>query len=53
MEWLVYDPETETIIERGFADNVAADNWVTEQVKKGVEDAKHWIICQDADGFGS
>jgi hypothetical protein len=53
MEWLVYEPETETIIERGFADNVAAENWVTEQVKSGVEAARFWIICQDAEGFGS
>jgi hypothetical protein len=53
MEWLVYEPETETIIERGFADNVAAERWVTEQIANGVEAARGWIICQDAEGFGS
>jgi hypothetical protein len=53
MEWLVYEPETETIIKRGFADNTVAEAWVTAQVENGIEAARQWIICQDADGFGS
>lgn len=51
--WLVYEPDTETIIERGFADNVAADKWVSKKIEDGVEAARHWIICEDAEGFGS
>lgn len=49
--WLVFDPTSETIVERGFEGNVAAEAWVQQQIEDGVEDARQWIICEDAEGF--
>lgn len=49
--WLVFDPGSETVVERGFADNAAADQWVEQQIADGVLDARHWIICENAEGF--
>jgi len=49
--WLVFDPTTSTIVERGFADNAVADEWVQQQIEDGMEAARHWIICPDVEGF--
>lgn len=49
--WLVFDPVTETIIERGFADNNIADQWVQNQIMEGNEAARNYIICPDVEGF--
>jgi hypothetical protein len=49
--WLIYDPATETIVEKGFENNVKADEWVVKQIEDGVEDARNWIICPDSPGF--
>ena len=49
--WLVFDPATETIVERDFPDDQQAVAWVAKQVEDGVVDAKHWLVCPDVEGF--
>ena len=49
--WLVYDPETGAIIQRGFADNIIADQWVQNQIMEGNAAARNYIICPDVEGF--